>query len=98
MKKLCTALCLLLCPLLTSCQVNWGGRQYDVHWWVIAVPVTILMVLSHWLIIGKKYRCHGCGNVFRPKFYEVSYWLHSGSKRAGKCPHCGKRGFFSKAK
>lgn len=26
---------------LISCKVNWFDRQYDVPWWVIAVPVVI---------------------------------------------------------
>jgi hypothetical protein len=35
--------------------------------------------------------------VFKPRFYQISFWLHNGGSRAGKCPHCGKRGFFRPA-
>ena len=98
MKKLLIPVCLLLClPLLCSCAVNWGGKQYDVHWWVIVLPVAVLMVLSHLLIVCRKYRCPKCGKVFKPRFYQISFWLHNGSSRAGKCPHCGKIGFFRPA-
>lgn len=99
MKKI-LALFVLICiltVLLTSCQVNWFDQQYDVPWWVIAVPVTIFSVLV-WIVAGKhiaskKYVCPKCNKTFYPKWWKAALSIHMNDDRVFKCPHCGRKGF-----
>ena len=84
--------------LFTSCKVNWFGASYDVPWWVIAVPVGVVLVVSHVRIVKRSYRCSSCGEIFRPKWYNCIVWFHMGNKRMGKCPKCGHIGFCKKVK
>ena len=90
-------LCIALCTsfFLTSCTVNWGTTHFDVHWSVITIPVILILLIAHLVIIRKTYICPDCQTEFRPKWYEISSWLHIGAKRAMKCPHCHRKGFFS---
>ena len=99
MKKI-LALFVLICiltVLLTSCQVNWFDQQYDVPWWVISIPITILSVLV-WIVAGKhiaskKYVCPKCNKTFYPKWWKAALSIHMTDDRVFKCPHCGRKGF-----
>ena len=99
MKKI-LALFVLICiltVLLTSCQVNWFDQQYDVPWWVISIPITILSVLV-WIVAGKhiaskKYVCPKCNKTFYPKWWKAALSIHMNDDRVFKCPHCGRKGF-----
>ena len=99
MKKI-LALFVLICiltVLLTSCQVNWFDQQYDVPWWVISIPITILSVLV-WIVAGKhiaskKYVCPKCNKTFYPKCWKAALSIHMTDDRVFKCPHCGRKGF-----
>lgn len=97
MKKIMTIL--LLCGAvglsLTSCTVNWFDRQFDVPWWVIAVPVAVFSAIV-WVAAGKhiaskKYVCPTCGQGFYPKWWRAALSVHVNDDRVFKCPHCGKR-------
>ena len=91
------ALSLVLMTTLTSCTVNWFDRQYDVPWWVIAIPVALWSLA--WLIGGglyiasKTYVCPACTRTFSPKWYIAMFSLHINDDRYFKCPHCGKKSF-----
>lgn len=41
---------IILTFMLTSCDVHFGDTHYDVHWWVIAIPVVIILVDSPHLL------------------------------------------------
>lgn len=83
--------------LLSSCTVNWFDKQYDVAWWVIAIPVALLAVLllaAARLSFGDRtYVCPACNRTFSPSWWRITFALHIGSDRVFKCPHCGTRGF-----
>ena len=87
------ALAVTLTLTLTSCDFHFGSIHYDVHWRVIAIPVAAILVIAHVSIVKKRYKCPMCKTEFRPKWYEISSWLHQGNRRAMKCPRCGRRGF-----
>jgi len=87
---------------LTSCQVNWFDKHYDVHWLVIAVPVVIFSFIV-WIVAGKyiaakKYICPQCNRSFNPKWWKSALSVHLGDDRVLKCPHCGRKGFCSVSK
>ena len=82
---------------LTSCQVNWFDKKYDVSWWGIAVPVVILFAIV-WIVVGryiasKKYVCPKCHKTFYPKWWKAAISVHINDDRVFKCPHCGRKGF-----
>lgn len=55
MKKVSIAwLMLVLSFSLTSCKVNWFDQQYDVQWWVIAIPVIIFFAIA-WIAAGRRW-------------------------------------------
>lgn len=94
------SLCLLLGSIslfLSSCTVNWFDKQYDVPWWVIAIPVAviclILVLVARWSFASKTYVCPQCNRTFSPKWWVITFTIHINSDRVFKCPHCGKRGF-----
>ncbi len=99
MKKI-VVLFVLLCSmtaLLTSCQVNWFGKHYEVSWWVIAVPVVVFSAIV-WIVAGKhiaskKYVCPKCNQTFNPKWWRATVSIHMNDDRVFKCPHCGRKGF-----
>ena len=82
---------------LSSCRVNWFGEQVDVEWWLIAIPVALLVIAV--LMIGKitfsekTYICPECKKTFRPKWWKALFAIHMNSDRVLKCPHCGRKGF-----
>lgn len=90
-------LIVLTAQFLTSCQVNWFDKHYDVPWWMIAVPVTIFCLIV-WIAAGKyisekKYICSGCGKSFYPKWWKAAISIHLGDDRVFKCPHCNRKSF-----
>lgn len=99
MKKI-IALFGLICIMtvsLTSCQVNWFDKHYEVSWWVIVVPVAIFSVII-WIVVGKhiaskKYICPKCKGTFYPKWWKAAISVHINDDRVFKCPHCGWKGF-----
>ena len=82
---------------LSSCKVNMIDRQYEVPWWVIAIPVVIFVIIALVVagkcIASKKYVCPECNGTFKPKWWNASLSLHSNDERVFKCPHCGKKNF-----
>lgn len=96
MKKSVIVWLLLVLPFsLTSCKVNWYDQQYDVPWWVIAVPVVILFFVVGKHIASKKYVCPNCYKTFYPKWWKAAFSIHINDDRVFKCPHCGKKDFCS---
>ena len=92
-------LCLItLCTAfsLTSCQVNWFDRSYDVPWYFIAIPVVLILVISYVILITRTYVCPECGTEFKPRWYDFSVCLHINGERIVKCPNCGRKGFCNK--
>ena len=88
-----SAFALMPILLLTSCDTHIGNAHYDVPWWVIAIPIVLILVIAHVCVICKRFQCPACQTEFRPKWYEISAWLHNHGERVVKCPHCGRRGF-----
>lgn len=93
MKRAIPLTFMLTALMLNSCHVNWFTESYDVPWWMIAVPVVLILVISHILIVTHTYHCPDCGECFRPKWYEITVWFHSPRGRVMKCPKCGYSGF-----
>ncbi len=83
---------------LCACEVrvNWFGEHAYVPWYLVVVPVLLIFVIAHVCMICRTYRCPKCGHTFRPRFYEVSSWIHDSGKRVVRCPKCGRRGFCPK--
>ena len=82
---------------LSSCQVNWFDKHYDLHWWVIAIP-TVIFSMMIWIAAGsyiasKKYVCSKCNQTFYPKWWKAAVSVHMGDSRVFKCPQCGEKGF-----
>ena len=78
---------------LSSCQVNWFDKHYEVSWWVIAIPAVIVFVWAGKHIASKKYICSKCNGAFYPKWWKAAISLHVNDDRVFKCPHCGNKGF-----
>ena len=81
---------------LTSCKVNWLGSTLEWPWWAVVIPIAIILVVSHILILRTIFVCPKCGENFKPRFYEISAWMHWDNKRVCKCPKCGHKGFCPK--
>ena len=102
MKKMLVFFCVLFCLTvpLCSCEVHVGTTRYDVAWWVIAIPVTLIFAVTFavcFFVIGKamsrrKYVCPECRKGFFPKRWAV-FCPHAGDTYILKCPHCGRKGF-----
>lgn len=100
MKKAAIVWLMLVLPLsLTSCKVNWFDQQYDVPWWVIAVPVVMLSAIVFFVagkhIASKEYVCPKCNKTFHPKWWKAAFSIHMNDDRVFKCPHCGRKEFCS---
>jgi len=100
-KKIAVTILIIVSAVLTltSCKVNWFDRQYDVPWWMIAVPAVIFSVIvisaagKH--IASKKYTCGNCGRSFYPTMLEAMFSVHINDDRYFRCPHCKSKGFCS---
>ena len=99
MKKLCISLCLLGILLsFTSCRVNWFGEAVDAPWYVVAIPVLLLLAAAYLIVMSRTYICPACKTEFKPKWYQLSVCVHFMGKRLAKCPHCGRKGFCDSKK
>ena len=78
---------------LSSCRVNWFGETAEAPWYVIALPIALVLVLSYIYLMRSYFVCPKCGAVFHPKWYDLSVGIHNMGQRYVKCPHCGRRGF-----
>ena len=90
-----TAVCALL---LSGCTVNWFDKTYDVPWYVVAVPIILLCIIAHVTVMSGTYVCPKCGEEFKPKWYQISAYMHMGRSRLVKCPKCGRRDFCKRIK
>lgn len=86
------ALCLAVCSAC-AIRVNWFGQSAMVPWYVVVVPVVAILLGAHLYFLSCRFICPKCATVIKPKWYEVSVWLHWGDRRVVKCPHCGRRGY-----
>lgn len=82
---------------LSSCQVNWFDRHYQVSWWVIAIP-TVLVTATALIVAGKyvaskTFVCPQCYKTFHPVWWKAAVSLHIIDYHLFKCPHCGRRSF-----
>ena len=94
MKKLLLMLLLLLVALsLTSCTVNWFTTTVEVPWYVIAIPVALLLIAAYFIVMSHTYICPHCGTEFKAKPYQLYVTLHFCGKRLAKCPNCGKKSY-----
>ncbi len=89
------ALCLSLCSCMV--EVHWFEHSTYLPWYVVWIPAIIITVIilavAHNIIISKTYKCPKCGQVFSPKRFEISAWMHCGTARLMRCPKCGHKGF-----
>ncbi len=93
MRKLFSMIALIVLMLsLSGCTVNWFDKHYDVPWFVIAIPVTIIFLIAHIYIMSGTYVCPECGTSFKPKWYQFSAF-HFMGERLVKCPKCKKTNF-----
>ena len=95
-KAILTIYALISTMSLTACNVNWFGSTIDVPWWLIVIPLVLIFVVAHVCIVKTIYECPECHNEFRPKWYEISSWVHLNGKRIVRCPKCNRRGFCKK--
>ena len=92
--KRAAAIIMLVCLALalTSCRVNWFNETVEVPWYTVAVPVTLIFVISYIAIMSQTYICPSCGCEFKPKWYQLSVLTHCCGKRLATCPNCGRKG------
>ena len=83
---------------LSGCTVNWFGAQYDAPWYAIAIPIVIIFLFAHYFIMSATYVCPECGTEFKPKWYQLSAYIHFMGKRLIKCPNCHKTSYCKKVK
>ena len=89
MRKIFSIIALIVLMLsLSGCTVNWFDTHYDVPWFVIAIPVTIIFLIAHICIMSGTYVCPECGATFKPKWYQISAYFHFMGNRLIKCPKC----------
>lgn len=102
MKKMTAFFSMLFLTLcLTSCEVHWFDKSYEVAWWVVAIP-PVLILAAAWFFAGKviaqtEYKCPECQETFYPAWWKAAFSVHIGNNRAFKCPHCGKKNFCKPA-
>ena len=78
---------------LSGCTVNWFNKSYDVPWFVIAIPVAIILIFAHISIMSQTYICPDCHTEIKPKWYQIYVYLHINGERLVKCPNCKRKGF-----
>jgi len=78
---------------LSSCKVNWFGDTVDVPWYLVAVPILVILALSYFILMSKTYICPHCKTEFKAKPYQLYVTVHLNRKRLAKCPNCGKKSF-----
>ncbi len=66
-------------------------------WWPFAVGMCIVVALGIWIssVYFKKtaYICPQCHKVFKPRFREAFWAVHTPRTRRLTCPDCGHKGF-----
>ena len=90
---------------LTSCKIHYANKwEYDVHWWVIAIPAVIILGIVY-LILGKSvskdlYVCPKCNHEFYPNRFTSVFSIHEtfneDEERVLRCPKCKRKGFCKK--
>ncbi len=99
MKKLLFVTTLLTSTLLlSSCKVNWFGSVIDMPWYLVVIPIVLVLVVLYIFMLSETYICPECKTEIKPKWYQFSIFFHSGNKRVVKCPKCGRKGFCEKKK
>ena len=94
MKKMFMSLSIILSMILmlTSCDVHFGSKHYDVAWWVIAIPVCLFSMIMLYAggkhISNHEFVCPECNKTFHPKWWVAALSLHINDNRYFKCPHC----------
>lgn len=87
----------LFIPMLTSCEVRWGGNSYNVPWWMIAIPVAVFCAIALLLgakrIVSKNYFCPKCDRSFHPKHWNIVS-IHVNRSRLLRCPYCKRVRLF----
>lgn len=97
MKKLLFVTTLLASTLLlSSCKVNWFGSVIDMPWYLVVIPIVLVLVVLYIFMLSETYICPVCKTEIKPKWYHFSIFFHAGSKRVVKCPKCGRKGFCEK--
>ena len=92
------AVLVLLTLSLTSCQVNWGNTSYDVPWYVMAIIISAIVIISSILscliIFKRSYLCPKCNKEFKPtNWYNFLWIFHFCGSRLFRCPHCKRISF-----
>ena len=92
------AVLVLLTLSLTSCQVNWGNTSYNVPWYVMAIIISAIIVVSLVLcglfIFKHNYLCPKCEKEFKPTKWYIPLWtFHFCGSRLFRCPHCKRISF-----
>ena len=100
--KLCAVLCAaaLNSVLLSSCEVHWFSKSYDVEWYFVLIPSVLFigaaLCVAGCVISKSIYVCPECGHRFHPRFFAAMFSIHVGSDRLFKCPECGKKSMCPK--
>ena len=94
MKKLHLFFMLVICVfLMTGCRVQWFDYYYDVPWYVIAIPIAMILVIAHIYIMSGTYICPRCNTEIKPKWFQLYAYIHDNDERVAKCPKCNYIGF-----
>ena len=66
-------------------------------WWPFALGMCIAVAVGVWIsryyYRNISYICPQCHHVFRPRFREVFFAVHTPTTRKLTCPECGHRGY-----
>lgn len=98
MKRLYSLLSIFVYPLLlSSCDIHFGSKHYDVPWYFVLILALLLLILPVRLLISEnkrasktKYTCTKCGEAFYPvKKINVGGLSNTAGYRLLRCPYCG---------
>ena len=85
---------------LSSCEVNFFTKTYDIPWWavvLISIAIVVPILIAGAIYVCRDdYECGKCGKTFRPRWQQAIMSVHIGSDRKFKCPHCGKKSLCRK--
>ena len=82
----------VLILFLTSCEVHFVEKTYNVHWTVIAIPVIIILIIAGASLAKKKYICPNCHKSFYTNWFKCLFSGHVNDERNLRCPHCKQVG------
>ena len=94
MKK--TTLCSIMIAsmlLLAGCRVRWFDQTFDMPWYVIAVPIVLIIIIAHIYILSGTYICPKCSTEIKPRWYHLFTYIHYDDERVARCPKCNRLGF-----